>query len=142
MRCTFTNRTIGMTSFSIGTNRTIGTNGPSVWRIVSVCVYWTWVFGHTEHTATILLLLVLHHQILFGGKALKALESLQWVPYAQMSMSNIHNFPVHICQKQYSSNQSSLTLILCISFFMSPPISRTIFSVFRLVFCVISFTFT
>ena len=25
----FTNRTIGMTSFSIGTNRTIGTNGPS-----------------------------------------------------------------------------------------------------------------
>ena len=25
----FTNRTIGMTSFSIGTNRTIGANGPS-----------------------------------------------------------------------------------------------------------------
>ena len=25
MRCIFTNRTIGMTSFSIGTNRTIGT---------------------------------------------------------------------------------------------------------------------
>ena len=97
MRCTFTNRTIGMTSFSIGTNRTIGTNGPSVWRIVSVCVYWTWVFGHTEPTATILVLLVLHHQILFGGKALKALESLQWVPYAQMPMSNVHNFPVRIC---------------------------------------------
>ena len=29
MRCIFTNRTTGMTSFSIGTNRTIGTNGPS-----------------------------------------------------------------------------------------------------------------
>ena len=43
MRCIFTNRTIGMTSFSIGTNPTIGTNGPSVWRIVSVCVYWTFV---------------------------------------------------------------------------------------------------
>ena len=43
MRCIFTNRTIGMTSFSIGTNPTIGTNGPSVWRIVSVCVYWTCV---------------------------------------------------------------------------------------------------
>ena len=28
MRCIFTNRTIGMTSFSIGTNRTIGPNGP------------------------------------------------------------------------------------------------------------------
>ena len=28
MRCTFTNRTIGMMCFSIGTNRTIGTNGP------------------------------------------------------------------------------------------------------------------
>ena len=27
------------------TNRTIGINGPSVWRIVSVCVYWTCVFG-------------------------------------------------------------------------------------------------
>ena len=27
----------------IGTNRTIGTNGPSVRRIVSVCVYWTCV---------------------------------------------------------------------------------------------------
>ena len=40
MRCIFTNRTTGMTSFSIGTNRTIG---PSVWRIVSVCVYWTCV---------------------------------------------------------------------------------------------------
>ena len=39
MRCIFINRTIGMTSFSIGTNRTINTNGPSVWRIVSVCVY-------------------------------------------------------------------------------------------------------
>ena len=35
--------TIGMTSFSIGTNPTTGTNGPSVWRIVSVCVYWTCV---------------------------------------------------------------------------------------------------
>ena len=44
MRCIFTNRTIGMTSFSIGTNPTIGTNGPSVKRIVSVCVYWTCVF--------------------------------------------------------------------------------------------------
>ena len=43
MRCIFTNRTIRMTSFSIGTNPTIGTNGPSVWRIVSVCVYWTFV---------------------------------------------------------------------------------------------------
>ena len=29
MRCIFTNRTIGMTSFLIGTNQTIGTNGPS-----------------------------------------------------------------------------------------------------------------
>ena len=29
MRCIFTNRTIGMASFSIGTNRTISTNGPS-----------------------------------------------------------------------------------------------------------------
>ena len=29
MRCIFTNRTTGMTSFSIGTNPTIGTNGPS-----------------------------------------------------------------------------------------------------------------
>ena len=28
MRCIFTSRTIGMTSFSVGTNRTIGTNGP------------------------------------------------------------------------------------------------------------------
>ena len=28
MRCIFTSRTIGMTSFSIGTNRTIGFNGP------------------------------------------------------------------------------------------------------------------
>ena len=28
MRCIFTNRTIGMTCFSIGTNCTIGTNGP------------------------------------------------------------------------------------------------------------------
>ena len=43
MRGIFTNRTIGMTSFPIGTNPTIGTNGPSVWRIVSVCVYWTCV---------------------------------------------------------------------------------------------------
>ena len=43
MRCIFTDRTIGMTSFSIGTKPTIGTNGPSVWRIVSVCVYWTCV---------------------------------------------------------------------------------------------------
>ena len=43
MSCIFINRTIGMTSVSIGTNRTIGTNGPSVWRIVSVCVYWTCV---------------------------------------------------------------------------------------------------
>ena len=43
MRCIFTNRTIGMRSFSIGTNPTIGTNGPSVWRVVSVCVYWTCV---------------------------------------------------------------------------------------------------
>ena len=33
MRCIFT---IGMTPFSIAT---IGANGPSVWRIVSVCVY-------------------------------------------------------------------------------------------------------
>ena len=33
MRCIFTNRTIGMTSFSIGTNCTIGTNGPSVRRL-------------------------------------------------------------------------------------------------------------
>ena len=86
-----------MTSFSIGTNRTIGTNGPSVSRIVSVCVYWTWVFGHTEPTATILVHLVLYHQIVFGGEVLKALESLQWVPYAQIPMSNIHNFPVRIC---------------------------------------------
>ena len=37
MRCIFTNRTIGIGCFSIGTN------GPSVWRIVSVCVYWTCV---------------------------------------------------------------------------------------------------
>ena len=29
MRCSFTDRTIGTTLFSIGTNRTIGTNGPS-----------------------------------------------------------------------------------------------------------------
>ena len=29
MRCMFTNRTIGMMCFSNGTNRTIGTNGPS-----------------------------------------------------------------------------------------------------------------
>ena len=29
MRCIFTNRTIGKTSFPIGTNRTLGTNGPS-----------------------------------------------------------------------------------------------------------------
>ena len=29
MRCIFTNRTIGMVSFSIGTNRTISANGPS-----------------------------------------------------------------------------------------------------------------
>ena len=43
MRGIFTNRTIGMTSFPIGTNPTIGTNGPSVWRIVSACVYWTCV---------------------------------------------------------------------------------------------------
>ena len=28
MRWIFTNKTIGMTSFSIGTNHTIGTNGP------------------------------------------------------------------------------------------------------------------
>ena len=28
MRCIFTNRTIGIGCFSIGTNRTIGTNGP------------------------------------------------------------------------------------------------------------------
>ena len=43
MRCIFTNRTIAMTSLPIGTNPTIGTNGPSVWRIVSVCVHWTCV---------------------------------------------------------------------------------------------------
>ena len=60
MRCIFSNRTIGIGCFSIGTNRTIGTNGPSVWRIVSVCVYWTCVYitgycsfirstVHTEH---------------------------------------------------------------------------------------------
>ena len=48
------------------------------------CVYWTWVFGHTEPTATSLVLLVLYHQIVFGGGALKALESLQCVPYAQI----------------------------------------------------------
>ena len=30
MRCIFTNRTIGRTSSSIGTNPTIGTNGPSI----------------------------------------------------------------------------------------------------------------
>ena len=29
MRCILTNRTIGMMAFSIGTNHTIGTNGPS-----------------------------------------------------------------------------------------------------------------
>ena len=29
MRCIFTNRTIGMTSFPFGTNPTIGTNGAS-----------------------------------------------------------------------------------------------------------------
>ena len=29
MRCMFTNKTIGMASFSIGTNRTISTNGLS-----------------------------------------------------------------------------------------------------------------
>ena len=29
MKCIFTNRTIGVTCFSIGTNHTIGTNGPS-----------------------------------------------------------------------------------------------------------------
>ena len=46
MRCICTNRTIGIGCFSIGTNRTIGTNGPSVWRIVSVCVYWTCVILH------------------------------------------------------------------------------------------------
>ena len=34
MRCIFTNRTIGMTSFSIGTNRTIDTNGPSELRCI------------------------------------------------------------------------------------------------------------
>ena len=65
MRCTFTNRTIGMTSFSIGTNAAIqGTNGPSVWRIDSFCVYWTLAFGQTEPTTTILMLLVLRHQII------------------------------------------------------------------------------
>ena len=44
MRCILTNRTIGMTSFCIGTNPTIGTNGPSVSRIVSVGVQriFTW----------------------------------------------------------------------------------------------------
>ena len=53
MRCILTNRTIGMTSFTFGTNPTIGTNGPSVWRIVSVCVYWTSVeannFASQDH---------------------------------------------------------------------------------------------
>ena len=48
MRSIFTNRTIGMTSFSVGTNPTVGTNGPSVWRIVSVCVYWTWSWKLTR----------------------------------------------------------------------------------------------
>ena len=71
----------------------------------------------------ILVLLVLHQQILCGGKALKALESLQWVPYAQMPMSNIHNFPVRICQKQYSSNQLYIFFdinFMCIVFYESP----------------------
>ena len=71
----------------------------------------------------ILELLVLHQQTLFGGKALKALESLQWAPYAQMPMSNIHNFPVHICQKQYSSNQLYIFFdinLMCIVFYESP----------------------
>ena len=39
MRCIFTNRTTG----KVPMDHTIGTNGPSVWRIVSVCVYWTCV---------------------------------------------------------------------------------------------------
>ena len=50
MRCIFTNRTIGMTSFSIGADRTIG---PSIWRIVSVCVYWTWVGGGVNRQTTL-----------------------------------------------------------------------------------------
>ena len=31
MRCILTNRAIGVRCFSIGTNRGIGTNGPSEW---------------------------------------------------------------------------------------------------------------
>ena len=46
MRCILTNRTIGMTSFSIGTNRTIGTNGDPSYHLLitpmeSICEYWT-----------------------------------------------------------------------------------------------------
>ena len=39
MRSIFINRTIGMTSFSTGTNPTIGTNGQSIWQMVSVCSF-------------------------------------------------------------------------------------------------------
>ena len=49
MRCTFTNRTIGIGCFSIGTSRTIGTNGdPSVTRFPSAAVqpsqFWPHVY--------------------------------------------------------------------------------------------------
>ena len=57
------------------------------------------------------------------------------VQYTQLSSAHFPNYTKNNIRR--ISYISSLTLISCISFFMSPPISRTIFSVFRLVFCVI-----
>ena len=82
MRCIFTNRTIGMTSFSIGTNRTIGTNGPSVWRIVSVCVYWTCVFKNGF--------------CVFGGKSKTDHEPIKSTPWEDFSdQIQIWIFDIH-----------------------------------------------
>ena len=62
MRCIFTNRTIGMTSFSIGTNRTIGTNGPSYpfVYIGHVCYFSVSTMGSklpSSHTDEVLVLI-------------------------------------------------------------------------------------
>ena len=68
MRCIFTIRTIGITSVSIGTNH----NGLWVWRIVSVCIYWTCVplKGH-EANPTELFQAVVQQNMRQNGKLLE-----------------------------------------------------------------------
>ena len=48
MRCIFTNRTIGMTSFSIGTNRTIGTLMETLLITTNTSGVYLWVLDNPQ----------------------------------------------------------------------------------------------